>query len=198
MRTGLAVVVALATFVLGACGGGETTDTGVASIDAVGGAGPVDSASDVATGADEEAALLAFTRCMRDNGVDIGDPSVDAEGNASLDFSGIDLGSLDEESVAAAQTACSEQLEGATLGFDLGDPTELEDMALEFARCMRANGYDLDDPDFSGLGNSRGQAGGPGGNPFGDVDFSDPAFQSALDSCRDVLAGFGTAAVSDS
>lgn len=198
MRTRFAIVAAIAALVLSACGGGETSETSVASIDEVGDTSPVGSASDSENVADQEAALLEFTQCMRDNGVDIGDPSVDANGNASLDFRGIDLGSIDQESVAAAQTACNEFLEGVTLGFDLGDPTELEDMALEFAQCMRANGYDLDDPDFSGLGGSGRDAGSPGGNPFGDVDLADPAFQSALDNCRDVLADFGTAGVSDS
>ena len=58
--------------------------------------------------------------------------------------------------------ACGELLEGATLGFREGfDRTELEDTLVEYAACMRENGYDMPDPDFSGSG--AGPGAGPGG-----------------------------------
>ena len=41
------------------------------------------------------------------------------------------------------------------------DP-EMQDKMLEFAKCMRDNGVDFPDPDFSG-GGGRIQIGGPGG-----------------------------------
>ncbi len=190
----LALFAIVAVFVA-ACGGGESDDTGVASLDRTD--ATEQEAADAGTAeVDQEQALIEFTQCMRDNGVDIGDPTVDAEGNASLDFQGIDIGALDEEAINAARNACEGHLEGVTLGFNLGDPTELQDMALEFAQCVRDNGYDIDDPDFSGLGGVIDNGdGAPGGgairNPFGDVDFDDPAFQAALDACSYVLAGFG-------
>ena len=93
---------------------------------------------------------------------------------------------------------CGDLLDGLNLGFQDRDLTEFEDTFLEFAQCMRENGIDMDDPDFSnfgpgGGGDGGGDApGGRGGGLFGgDLDFNDPAFQEALETCRDVLAGFG-------
>ncbi|MDJ0959922.1 MAG: hypothetical protein QNJ88_04625 [Acidimicrobiia bacterium] len=191
-RRYLVLIVIVAVFAA-ACGGGESDGTGVASLDGTD-TTALETPAGASTDVDEEQALIEFTQCMRDNGVDIGDPTVDAEGNASLDFRGIDVGSLDEEAINVARTACEGYLEGVTLGFDLGDPTELQDMALEFAQCMRDNGYDIDDPDFSGIftiSEDGAPSDGAIRSPFGDVDFEDPAFQAALESCRYVLAGFG-------
>ncbi len=50
-----------------------------------------------------------------------------------------------------------------------------------FAACMRDNGFDMPDPDFSGLALR-------GDGPFGEVDLEDPAFESALEQCDDILA----------
>ena len=75
--TGLALGCALITFAT-ACGG-EASGSQVASLD-------VDSTSEAATTetstpADTQEARLAFAQCMRDNGVDMEDPTFDADGN---------------------------------------------------------------------------------------------------------------------
>jgi hypothetical protein len=192
MKTRVLALTVVVAFAVASCGGSESADRGVASLDR-GTIVPAETERQVSD-VEQEQALLEFTGCMRDNGVDIGDPTVDADGNATLDFRGIDIADLDEDAIAVARDACAGYLDGVTLGFDLGDPTELQDTALEFAQCIRANGYDLDDPDFSSLSIGMGgedDGAAPGGSPFGDVDLDDPAFQAAFDSCSDVLADIG-------
>lgn len=185
------LLVAVMALVATACGGSADADDGVASLD---GSVILDGATDttVATMTEEEA-LLAFTACLRDAGVDIDDPTVDAEGNlqigrpnAGAGAAGGDTGNFDREAFRAAREECDDFLEGVALGFRDTDRTEIEDQLLEFAACVRENGYQMDDPDFSG---TPGQGGG--GGPFGGIDLEDPAFVAASEACQDALPGFG-------
>ena len=134
-----------------------------------------------------EQAILELTSCLRDNGLDIEDPTVDASGN--VDFGNFeDLSDVDEEVAEQALDACRDLLDGVTLGFaDRIDFTAIEDSLLEYAVCMRDNGFDLPDPDFS-LDAFFG--GGPDGEqqgPFGDIDPDDPAFAAANEECEYIL-----------
>jgi len=145
-------------------------------------------AGDTQTSAEEtEQAILELTSCLRDNGLDIDDPTVDASGN--VDFGNFeDLTDVDEEVAEQALDACRDLLDGVTLGFaDRIDFTAIEDGLLEYAVCMRDNGFDLPDPDFS-LDAFFG--GGPDGEqqgPFGDIDPDDPAFVAANAECEYIL-----------
>lgn len=192
LLTVTAVLVATA-LLMAACGGDSTTD-GVASLDLE----TTVSGSDQPAPAEptDEEALLAFTACMRDNGFDIDDPTVDAEGNVQLQPPD-DIRDEDFD-LAAAQEAlenCEDLLGGVTLGFGRADDAEFEDSLLAWAGCMRDNGYHVDDPDFTAIGpggGGDGQGGGPpGGGPFGNLDQDDPAFQTAMSACEDLLPGFG-------
>jgi hypothetical protein len=92
-----------------------------------------------------------------------------------------------------ARQACSEYLEGIALGFEGRDTTEFQDTLLEYASCMRENGYDMPDPDLSGFQPGSGQGGG--GGIFGGLeDRSDPTFIAADEVCRDIFvdSGFGS------
>lgn len=178
----VAVLALLAT----ACGGTADADEGVASLDGSESLGVVDTTA--APDLSEEETLLAFTQCLRDNGVDIDDPTVDSEGNLRLSrpSSAAQEGQGRNEEFRAAREACNSLLEGVTLGFQDVDVTELEDQLLEFAMCVRENGYeDMPDPDLSTVG-IPGQG---GGGPFGQLDREDPLFQAAADACQDILAG---------
>jgi hypothetical protein len=88
--------------------------------------------------------------------------------------------------MAAVHTAfdvCRGFLDNVAFGMSTEDLAEREDELLAFAVCMRENGYDMPDPDFSGEGHS-------GAGPFGDaVDTDDPAFQDAADSCQGIVGG---------
>ncbi|HEY4606899.1 MAG TPA: hypothetical protein VIH55_04550, partial [Acidimicrobiia bacterium] len=134
---------------LAACGGtAEDTDQGVASLDD----------SSTTTIADEtvdlEAAAVAFTECMRENGIEMEDPTVDEDGNVipgrptdlpepdeGEDGEGGPGGALGEE-LGAAFEECGDLLEGTAFGFTEVDQTELQDQLLELAQCLRDQGLD--------------------------------------------------------
>ena len=190
----LRALAAAAAFaiVASACGGGGDPSSDVASLSGdVTITRPIAEAVEDSSGSPEEA-LLAFASCMRENGLDVADPTVDAEGNLSLGRPGGGGGGagagFDRQAAEAAFEVCGDLLEGVTLGFGAQDRTGLEDDLLSFASCMRDNGFDMPDPDFSA---TPGGAGGPGGGgPFGQIDRDDPAFESALETCQDELPGF--------
>jgi hypothetical protein len=158
---------ATALALLGACGSaGESP--GVAS---AGGAGAAPSAT-ATSPADRQEQLRRFAQCMRDNGVDMADPTV---GGLSAG-QGLPPGmTLDDPVVQAAFTACQSTLPNG------GEPPKLNAEQLEayqaFAECMREHGVDLPDPapdGTLGLGQNPGL-------------LSDPAFAKALSACRDTL-----------
>jgi len=132
---------------------------------------------------DTEAQLLQFAECIRGQGFEIDDPTVDADGNVLLPRpTNNGAGQGPPEGFVEARDACAEHLEGVTLGFQGGDQTELQDQLLAFSACMRDNDFDLPDPDFS-------EGGGRG--LLQQVDQDDPAYQAAFANCDDILGGFG-------
>jgi hypothetical protein len=179
-----ALVLLLALAAIAGCGGGS--DSGIASLDDSSPAA-VDPAEP-----DAETALLQFTQCLRDQGLDIDDPIPDADGN--LQFAPQDV---DIDELLAARDVCSEFLSGVTLEAFGFDRTALEDDLYAYATCMRDNGFDLPDPDLEntlrrllgrGAQNTEGIA---GIGPFGDIDVEDPAFLEADAVCRpEVFADF--------
>lgn len=187
-------MLAVIALVAAACGGGDS-DSGVASLEVSGDEVAAISDGEATTDVDQEEAVLAFAACMRDNGVDMEDPTVDADGNVRLNLRGNAAPGeegFDREIVGAAREACSEYLDELSFGFENRDNAEFQDQILEFASCMRENGYDMADPDFSSFGpGGEGDEGeGPRG-PFGAIDPEDPAFQAGLEACQDILSGFG-------
>lgn len=134
-----------------------------------------------------ERALLDFAQCMREHGVDMGDPTVDTEGNLQLppiEF----IASPDvDPDVAMAEldatfAACEQHLEGVVLNAaGPGSDVEFEDALLEYAGCMREQGIDMPDPDLSsGVIDL-------GGNGLGDID----EFEAAHEECKEILARVG-------
>ena len=190
MKNWLLALAAIA-LLMTACGGDSTAAAEVVSLDDTTfvDAGDQDDDGPV----DTEAALLAMAECMRDEGVDVSDPEVDSDGNV-LPPRPTDTENVDREALRSAREACSEHLEGVELGFRNVDVTELEDNLLEYASCMRDNGFDMPDPDLSGLGTGPGQGGGQAGGIFGPIDQDDPDFATAQEACQDILGGIGPGA----
>ena len=69
-------------------------------------------------------------------------------------------------------------------GQQLPNLVELQDTFLEFTTCMRDNGYDMPDPDFTGDG-------------FGglfeigeNIDPNDPVFLAAMEECQSIFTRF--------
>jgi hypothetical protein len=154
--------------------------------DASGGDDTGDDSSDYGSASATEEELLDWVECMRDEGVDVPDPQVDADGNLTLGGGGAGLGGgcggggVDLEAIRDATEVCGDIPQGA-FGGEQPDQTEVQDTLLEFAQCMRENGYDMPDPDFSGDGGLT--------SAFGDIDTNDPAFQEAAEACEDIFAG---------
>lgn len=168
--------------VAAACGrGGDDAADGVATLsDQTSTSVTVDGGS---TNSDE-LALLAFTQCMREQGIDLPDPTVDANGNVGFSPRSLaELRDVDPDSAREAFTNCADLLEGVTLGFEILQDPEFQDGLLAFSACMRENGFDLPDPDFSNIASRGGLYGGR-------IDQTDPDFETAFEACQDRLPGF--------
>ena len=124
---------------------------------------------------DPEDTALAWSQCMRENGVpEFPDP--DSEGRIL-----IPRGSVDPDSAEFREAAeACRHLAPAGWGDANGGPGDEEAM-LEFARCMRENGVpEFPDPDpNSGVQNMFG--------PDSKLDPNDPKVQAALDICHAIL-----------
>ena len=131
----LILVVAIAV-VLAACG---TESEDVASLAAT----PTAAVEDAVL--DDEAKMMAFTQCMRDQGVELLDPVVDADGNVQKPELAEGFGAS-KDKWAAADEVCGELLEGVTFGKERVDMSEVVDEYVALAICLREEGFDIDDP----------------------------------------------------
>jgi len=181
---GLALVLALLT---AACGSGDEASDGVASLEAT----TVTTTAEAAPDLDQEEAVIALVECLREEGLEVSDPEVDADGNVDLRslFRQAGESQSDRESFQAGAEACEEEIASVRVSFTRDfDLTEIQDQLIIFAQCMRDNGYDMDDPDLSNFGQP---GNGGGGGPFGDIDPEDPDFISANEACEDARPLFG-------
>ena len=158
----------------------STTEADVASIDpdldAI-----LNTVTDAIPGEDD---VLAFTACLRGEGLEVEDPAVNSEGDLVAPTPHALAGrTLDMGAVHSAFDACRDHLDGLAFGMSTEDQSEREDELLAFAVCMRENGYDMPDPDFSNGGHT-------GDGPFGDaIDTDDPLFAPTAPSCQDIISG---------
>jgi hypothetical protein len=144
--------------------------------------------------------MLAFTKCMKEHGVDIQVAAItlDAGGPVGgVQIGGPDAGTelqptkgeFDPKAMEAADKACRDLLPAGGM---LGDPNAtmdpaLADQLLKFAQCMRDNGVDYPDPEFNG-GAMSVEIGGTGN---GTIDPSSQTFQKAQATCGTDLPGGG-------
>lgn len=206
-RGTLFVVLALALLGVSGCGGDDNGSTDVASLGGAGNGRQGDGTVDGADGEETsfEDGLLAYTECMRDEGVDMPDPQFDSGGDSIAIVGrapGADARHDDEYQAALAQ--CAPVLDEAEQSLDPPTPeqqAEMRDQALAFAECMRAEGIDMADPTF-GEGGSVGIA-IPGADVGGAIDGPaaagpvsgvesaelDEDFAAAADACSDQSGG---------
>jgi len=142
IRMGLVPGVLLAlALTVAACGGGGKP-SGVASLKGAGKA----TATTRAGGGDDRRAALAYARCMRQHGIDLPDPTFDAQGHSSQQLPG-GVGP-DDPKFKAADQACNKYLPNG------GEPPkpnpQEQQQMLAFARCMRQHGIDMPDPKPNG------------------------------------------------
>ena len=94
---------------------------------------------------DDEAKMMAFVQCMRDQGIEFKDPVVDSDGNVQRPEY-VEGFTATREELGAAMEVCGEHLEGLTLGREREDVSEQVDQFVALATCLRDKGYDVDDP----------------------------------------------------
>ena len=137
------LVAVVGLLVLAACGS-DSDD--VASLRTLEDTQPVGPAADPTdTILNNEAMMMAFTECLRDQGIDVLDPVVDSEGNVEKpEFA--EVVNLKGEDFGAAWDACAAHLEGFTFGEKRVDVSEQVDQFVALAACLRDKGYDVDDP----------------------------------------------------
>jgi hypothetical protein len=146
--------------------------------------GPAGGAATPSPGASVEAALLAFSQCMRGQGITgMPDPTVDSEGNVQIQRPPGGHASGAHEAFEAARNKCDKYLRGVTQGFSHADVTQTQDQLLQLARCMRGRGVEVPDPDFSGGGHD------PGAQFSAAINRSDPSVRGARRACQQQVFG---------
>jgi hypothetical protein len=175
----LAVACALA---LAACGGSSDSAPGVAEIDTTSpppaesvAPQPAESVAPPPASTERDATdiLVDFAECIRDEGYDLPDPDFSlsaGEYRRQLLENGIDV---DDPAFEAVVDACEPRLSGILQAFSIEELQTLGDATLAYAQCMRAEGIDVPDPDFT-----RGVT-----SVFGDLDVSQPGFDEADEKC---------------
>lgn len=184
-RGSITVGLSLALLLLvAACSPGTATQPSIASLatqapgTGTGDVAPTPRAS--LSPEDREQAFLDYAACMRENGVDMPDPQFDLDGKANMGtlFQGLDQ---NDPEVRAAMEACNSYLP-SSISSDPVLQAERQDRLLEFARCMRDNGVEMDDPVAGG---------GPGRGPMATLDQNDPTVVAGLAVCRSLLGTQG-------
>jgi len=128
---------------------------------------------------DPEEAMLAFTECMRDHGVDMPDPQTAGSGGGRVIT--MDDNAMDQENFEEAQEACEPLMEAVVDDIER-DPereAEMREQMLEFSQCMRDHGIDMPDPTFSDSGGVEMQMGSEG------EEIDEEAMEAASEACAD-------------
>jgi hypothetical protein len=134
---------------------------------------------------DPEEAMEQFSECMQEHGVDFPDPAAPGDEPQGVVIT-IEPG--DEDNMQEAQEACDYLMENVRNNIEL-DPEQQAEMQaemLEFTECMRDQGIDMPDPEFSADGGmavtmSAGSApeNAAGGPPARDNE----EFEAAMEVC---------------
>jgi hypothetical protein len=175
------VAVAGALFTAG-CGGGGSP--GVASVTS-----STTTATTTTTTTTTTNALVAFSRCMRSNGVpNFPDPQLLVGGNLKLTIHQL---ATTTPQVKAAMSACNHLLPNSgSAAQETAQQTRTQIAALlAFARCLRSHGFPSF-PDPSGSGQLTHQMLATAG-----IDLHQPAVVQAADVCTSVTHGVITKAV---
>lgn len=165
--------------VASACGGGKNASAQIASLGTTDETG----VSTTVAPADTQEALLQYAACMRENGVEMADPTFDADGNPTGGGFGPNSG-IDPRSdtFQAAQQMCGDLLQGVALG-GRGpgggfNGEAIQNALSDFTACLRDNGLQVDDVTFGPPnGNGTNGNGGPpadGSLPAGGPGFGGP------------------------
>ena len=136
----LAVMVVIGVLMLGACG---SASEDVATLQSEGEQRAAPTAEVEVM--DDEAKVMAFTQCLRDHGIEVLDPVLDADGNVQKPelAGGADIR---KESWKEAFEECGELLEGVTWAQKRVNRSVELGRWLGIARCLAEKGYDVGEP----------------------------------------------------
>jgi hypothetical protein len=160
-RSSIAVLGISLALLATACGSGNSAKAQVASLGSTAGSSPPSTAA-----ANTQDALLKYAACMRENGVNMDDPTFDADSNPTGGGFGAGSG-IDPRSDAfqKAQTACGDLLQGVALGGgNRPDFSSVQTSLSDYTACLRDQGLQVDDITFGAPGGN-----GNGGPPAGSV-----------------------------
>ena len=202
-RHGL-TVLAIGALALAACSGGGGGSGGVASLsDSAKKASSNSSGSGRATStADFRTQLLAYAKCMRDNGVDFPDPQFDSNGRPQFtrrstpgqgQGQGGNFADLrNSPTFAKARTACQSKQPDFAGQFQRtpAEQATARKNLLKFAKCMRSKGVDFPDPTFDANGRPEFNRDGAPGGAVGQLR-NDPTARTAFSACQKVAGGTG-------
>ena len=169
----LIAVAVIGILVLAACGSDSDDVPSLRTIDDAQVVKPTADAADRAS--DNEAAMLALTQCLRDQGIEVYDPVVDAEGNVQKLQLAEGVDPKEKEFWAAYQT-CAEHLEETTFEKKRVDTSELVDQLFAVTTCLRDKGYNVDDPTAESLGQWKTSL-------TNAIDFDDPEEEADYEEC---------------
>jgi hypothetical protein len=139
----LILVALVGTLVIAACGSASDDVPSLRSIEDVQAVEPTASTAD--TVLENEAKMMAFTQCLRDQGLEVLDPVVDADGNVGKPELAEGI-KWDKKRIDAAWKVCDEHLEGFTFEKESVDVSERVDQWVAVAACLRDKGYEVDEP----------------------------------------------------
>ena len=129
-----------------------------------------------------------FAACLRDEGFNVSDPEVNADGSVDLRAFFTKLSqdpsfSWQDQKTREALGKCRGLLADASFAQPRSteDEIELQDQVLTFATCLREQGVPVADPDFSG-GTRSGLRSMFAGQ---DIDRDDPKVAEAITTCRE-------------
>jgi hypothetical protein len=122
-------------------------------------------------------ALLDYSRCMRENGIDMPDPKF--EGNRVTQRTGGPGNPVNPDKMKAAEKACAKYRDAVKPPeMSPEKAAEFKKGALANARCMRDHGIEMPDPTFNEDGGAEMRL-GRGINP------ESAKFKKAAEACQD-------------
>ena len=177
-------VVVLSALLLAAC---KSDSNDVATLKDTGNAPVETPKADAADPAlDNEAKMMAFTECLREQGIKVLDPVVDADGN--VEKPELAEGAEWNKEAGQAWEACEHHLKGFTgwgkKDADVDKQIEQLDQYIALATCLREKNYDLDDPTAETLDAWMGDFKKA-------IDWDDPAAVADYEACSGETVGKG-------
>jgi len=139
----LAIAMVICMLFLAGCG---SASNDVPSLSNTGKERAATSTTDTADiASDNEAKMMEFTQCLRDQGIEVLDPVVDSEGNVGKPQL-VDGSAMGKKQWGPAWEECAVHLEGFTAERKRVDVSEQLDGFLVLAACLNDKGYDVDEP----------------------------------------------------